>query len=356
MADAASSRRPPPPRPPVPIALWRELYSAAVEFQQLAPWEWMADADILGVNNAHGVRLISVLGANREVFGSASYRGTVGTNFLLELLAGDQDPEDTETMYRQDAVLVDFVPRKQLQEPDEILIQQMRFQPAPGSPKRFPEFQSHRPGYLPWFVDAAEARMILDDIRHLLPFARLLRDHPGLYDGRRREDEFPFHPQAPAGELTAAQLEWHRMVPAPPPPEPPPILAEFDVAALRQARQLPDRNWESLTFFGDPLVEEGVDRPFFPHLSLVVDERTGIVLAVHLGQAGWTAAQCTAAALAGAIQKHGVRPGQVRLDDPKLQSRLDGAATLLGLEFQVVEYLPMAAAARAAFEAHGPFL
>ncbi len=58
--------------PSVSVEVWRELYAKARQFQELAPWEWMEDVHILGINNRHGVRLISVLGAMEEVFGFAS--------------------------------------------------------------------------------------------------------------------------------------------------------------------------------------------------------------------------------------------------------------------------------------------
>src|SRR5580658_8874668 len=44
--------------PTVPLELWRELYQAAACFQQLAPWQWMDDIHVFGVNNEHGVRLV----------------------------------------------------------------------------------------------------------------------------------------------------------------------------------------------------------------------------------------------------------------------------------------------------------
>ncbi|MEI6783173.1 MAG: hypothetical protein WCQ21_19890, partial [Verrucomicrobiota bacterium] len=57
-----------PPAPVVPLDLWRELYQAAASFQVLAPWQWMHDTHVLGINNEHGVRLVTVLGNMGEVF------------------------------------------------------------------------------------------------------------------------------------------------------------------------------------------------------------------------------------------------------------------------------------------------
>ena len=83
-----------PPAPTIPLDLWRELYQAAASFRLLAPWQWMDDTHIFGVNNDHGVRLVTVMGSLGEVFGLASYRGSAGANFLLRLLRGDFAPRN----------------------------------------------------------------------------------------------------------------------------------------------------------------------------------------------------------------------------------------------------------------------
>jgi hypothetical protein len=99
-----------PPAPDVDLALWRELYDAACRFQALASWTWMSDYEVFGVDNEHGVRISCVLGANRELLGLVSYRGTDGVNELLLLRSGQVEPV-TEFSYRQDALLTMLVTR-----------------------------------------------------------------------------------------------------------------------------------------------------------------------------------------------------------------------------------------------------
>ena len=95
-----------PPAPTIPLDLWRELYQAAAGFQLLAPWQWMDDTHVFGINNEHGVRLVTVLGNMGEVFGLASYRGSAGATFLLRLRSGDFLPENPDARFYQDALLV----------------------------------------------------------------------------------------------------------------------------------------------------------------------------------------------------------------------------------------------------------
>src|ERR1035441_9536028 len=113
-----------PTAPAIPLELWRELYQAAASFQLLAPWQWMDDTHIFGIDNEHGVRPVTVMGSLGEVFGLASYRGSTGTNSLLRLLHGDFAPESPDTSFYQDALLVDFVPRTELLKEERAIIQQ----------------------------------------------------------------------------------------------------------------------------------------------------------------------------------------------------------------------------------------
>jgi len=138
--------------PKVNLRLWQELYGAAAQFQVLAPWHWMSDNEVLGVNNQHDVRIMSVLGARREVVGLVGYRGTEGANVLLLLRSPNVEPLP-EFAYRQDALLAAFVPSKELSPEDQQVMKAIAFQPAPAKPKLWPKFRSHLPGYAPWFID-----------------------------------------------------------------------------------------------------------------------------------------------------------------------------------------------------------
>ncbi|MBM4295731.1 MAG: hypothetical protein FJ126_12625, partial [Deltaproteobacteria bacterium] len=71
--------------PPSPV--WRELYAAAVNINKLAPWEWMYDADIFGVQNpVNGeIAYCCILGGLGEVFGLVAYLGTEGLESYYKL-------------------------------------------------------------------------------------------------------------------------------------------------------------------------------------------------------------------------------------------------------------------------------
>jgi hypothetical protein len=340
-----------PQTPVVPLDLWRELYTAAARFHALAPWRWMDDVHILGIENEQGVRLLSFLGAMEEVFGLASYRGTAGANALLGLLSGEMEPESPEAGFGQDSLLMDFVPRKDLRKEDLAIIRELEFKPIPGKPMRFPEFYSHKPGYVPWFIDEIEARTELDDLGKALRFAELLRNAPEAFEGRRK-NEFPFFPAEVREPLTLEQFTWH-VVSAPPPPEDPPVgLDGMDVAALSRLPQAEGAVWEVIVFYSMMPIGEG-PRPYWPKLALVVDGKTGMILECKLSGPASTMAYTAALGLQEAMRKCASRPATVKVGSAPLVRALTPLARELSMGVQVAEELPMAEEARRTFEQMG---
>jgi hypothetical protein len=303
------------------------------------------------VNNEHGVRLVTVLGSMGEVFGLASYRGSAGANFLLRLRSGQFAPESPDARFYQDALLVDFVPRKELRKEERAIIQQIVFQPPVRKPKLFPEFQSHKPGYVPWFIDEAEARLLLDDLRKAVPFAELLRTNLAAYDSRQ-ENEFPFLPASVSEPLTLDQFEWHTISPVPPPADPPADINAFDLPPLLALPQPPESAWELTAFYSPAPIGEP-PRPYYPKLALGVDATTGMILAFQLAAPDHTMAQTAAHGLIQSIQASGCRPAAIKLDSINLIRALQPLANALGAKLLQAKSLPSANEARRSLEAFG---
>jgi hypothetical protein len=336
------------PAPILPLELWRELYQAAASFQLLAPWQWMDDTHVFGINNEHGVRLVTVMGSLGEVFGLASYRGSAGANFLLRLRRGDFAPETPDARFYQDALLVDFVPRKDLRKEERAILQQLDFQPAARKPQLFPKFQSHRPGFVPWFVDEAEGRLLPDDLRKAVPFAELLRTNLALYDSRQ-ENEFPFFPASVSAPLTVDQFEWHIISPVPPSADPPVDPRAFDLPLLLALPQPPQSAWELTAFFAPMSITEP-PRPYYPKMALGVDAATGMILAFQLAAPDQTMAQTAARGLIQSIQASGRRPTAIKLDSINLIRALQPLADALGAKLLQAKSLPMVNEARRSLE------
>ena len=336
--------------PQVPLDLWRELYQAAATFQLLGPWRWMNGDDVLGISNDHGARLLTVLGSMGEVFGLASSQGSTGANFLLRLRREEFTPENREAAFYQDALLVDFVPRKELQKQDRAIVNRLQFQPVASRPRLYPKFSSYRPGYAPWFLDEVEARSLLDDLQKVARFAGLLRVDLGFHDSHP-EDEVPFFPALATEPLTLDQFEWHTLSPAPPPADPPVEPQTLSEAMLLRRPQTLETVWELAAFYSHLAISEG-PRPYFPKMALVVDARAAVVLGFQLGTPQQTMAEVAACALAKSIEATGRRPAAIKVGSVNLFRALQPLAGALGARLIQASSLPMMGEARRSLDAY----
>ncbi len=74
---------------------WKQLYGLAFKFKQIAPWEWMTDDLIFGVQNPKTGKIgyCCVIGNLGEVFGLIVYKGTKGLTCYSKLYEAETPRE-----------------------------------------------------------------------------------------------------------------------------------------------------------------------------------------------------------------------------------------------------------------------
>jgi hypothetical protein len=337
------------PVPPIlPLELWRQLYEAAARFQRLAPWEWMDDTHLFGIDNEHGVRVVSVLGAMGQVFGLASHRGSAGIHSLFRLLNGQIEPEDPEMAFQQDTVLMDFAPPRELRPADRLILRQIQFQPVAGRPKRVPQFYSHKPGYVPWHINEAEGRAALDDLDKALLYAELVRTDPEIFCTITRQ-KVPFLPAQTKASLTVEQVEWQTVAAPPPRLDAPPDFLAAGVASLLQLPQSAGGVWELDAFYSEMAIAE-LPRPYWAKIALSVEAHSGIILECQMGNPRQTMAESAGLALIACVKKAGARPKTIKVRSLNLEQALQPLADALKTCLERADTLPAMEAARAALE------
>jgi hypothetical protein len=343
------------PAPPVvPTELWRQLYETAGRFQRLAPWRWMDDTHLFGVNNEHGVRLVSVLGGMGQVFGLASHRGSTGIHALFRLLNGEVEPENPEVSFEQDAVVMDFTPAHDLRPADRGIIRKIHFQPVAGRGGLFPQFYSHKPGYVPWHINEAEGRAMLDDLDKALLYAELVRRDPKRFNTITRQ-KLPFLPARTAGPLKAEEVEWQNVAAAPPPLDPPLEFLAAGAGALLQLPQSAGEVWELESFHAHIAIGEA-PRPYWAKIALAVHARGGRILASQAGNPRQTMAEVAGQTWMGCARQSGVRPKKVKVRSVNLEQALRPLAVALKTRLERVARLPALEAARRSLEHAFPAL
>lgn len=156
----------------------RELCLLAQQIGALAPWEWMEETDVFGVQHpvTGEIGFVSVLGALGEYRAIAVYQGIEGLHGWLDFNSAlDLGPQNSDA-----ARLLLETPHLHVSYSDSVLFEKRDRDLLKGVGLKFtghrPLFRSSRPGYLPWFVTREEARLLIHTLSQTIIIAERLAE------------------------------------------------------------------------------------------------------------------------------------------------------------------------------------
>jgi len=318
---------------------WRRLYEAAVRVKELAPWQWMWEDEIFGVQHPETGELgfVSVMGRGGEHYAVALYLGPKGLYDFWDLQATAGEEADPEQLLETPQLQASFEDRKELRKQDHEVIKQLglKFRGAHA----WPLFRSFRPGFFPWFMTAEEARFLTYALEQVPDVALRLRDDPSLLPSPEKEEYLLRTPRQTEGATV-----WEDQVRRVPPPEPVTIQVAMDLKALADLRSRPRSNHVlELDFFmvPTPFQEKGA-RPAFPYMLLLGEAQSGLILGTELLQpdpsleAMWGLIPVK---VVHQLSPLGVVPREVRVRSELLFHLLQELAADLGFELKQTDTL-----------------
>ncbi|MBN1140156.1 MAG: hypothetical protein JXM73_26535 [Anaerolineae bacterium] len=315
---------------------WRRLYAAAMRIKEIAPWQWMSETDVFGVQDPETQELgfVSVMGEMGEHLALALYLGAEGlTRFWEFCEAADfAPPEAVLGLLRLEA---SFEDRNELTPKDRDTIKALGL--TFRGRQAWPMFRSFRPGYVPWYLEPQEVRFLACALEQAAEVAPRLQADPGML-AATDETSYLVRVRSKKGQRPA----WHDQVLRVPPVEPRSISVPMDTDVLEQAMQI-ERRVPSLEV-DFPMVpvhvgEKGT-RPYFPRMLLVVESESGMVLSTELLRPDpgvddmWGIVPLT---LVQQWVKFGILPRQVRVRSPSLGQLVGLLAQELAFDVQVVD-------------------
>lgn len=259
---------------------WKALYVAAVEFRKLAPWAWVSDAEIFGVQNhtTGEIGYCCIMGELGEFLGMAVYSGTDGLAGYLKLQNGEIGTEDPDALYIQNCLMTSFENKSFIEKEDMNIIKEAGLQ-FKGR-KAWPLFRSYKPGYFPWFLNRDEALYMTDVLKQAKDMCLRLKENNKLLLAPKKNQYLVRVPEI-KGDTVAWKDEWRE--PGPVKPEDTVIVHVNEVRlqriknSLKQAAAI----WEIDFFLAPTPVMEG-GRPYFPQAIMIADHDTGFIREVHL--------------------------------------------------------------------------
>lgn len=256
---------------------WRSVYEAATQLKKLAPWEWMEEVDLFGVQHPETgeIAFVSVMGMLGEHYAVSVYLGTRA----LDQFWGFQDagPMGSPEMLMEIPQLqASFENRQELEDKDYKTIKKLGLKFR--GKHAWPMFRTIRPGCLPWFMEADEVRFLRYALEQAVDVTPRFNENPDLFDV---PDDESYLVRVPRRE--GKKLVWEDQIMRIESPEPQDIDITMDLDALESLQRLPKSAHKiEADFFMLPApIQEG-DRPFFPYILLMADSKSGMVVGTEI--------------------------------------------------------------------------
>ncbi|MEP6719638.1 MAG: hypothetical protein ABJB21_10865 [bacterium] len=281
----------------------KTLCNLAAEIKALAPWQWMEETDVFGVENPDTgeIGFISIMGNVGEYEAVAVYPGAEGIYGFIDFQA---DPSATpDRLIEIPQLQLSFSESKFLEKRDRELLK--------GSGIKFtgrkPLFRSYRPGYLPWFITLSEARLLIHALAQTLEVTKRFADQPVALpadgdgetvtflvrvprkenasspEGISREDisNAPDTSQREnRGQSPLAGLVWEDQIKLISRPALPPIDTTIDWLLLSDLKSIPQSamQLEVDVFIGPGSIGEPHERPLALYILIIADRYSGFIL------------------------------------------------------------------------------
>jgi hypothetical protein len=314
-------------------AQWKELYQAAIAFQQAAPWKWMANEDIFAVASpVNGeVGYCSILGNGGEEFGLGVFIGDAGLRRYAALV-DEQEADDSAEAIMTHLLIFLLANRDELHEEDlkEIRSLGLSFR----GKNAWPLFRSRRPGYAPWFLERDEAIHLAAALRQALEIANRVK--VGDLDLRRNLTR---------GKIVTRYLaengwqeEWRSLhLPSQDMGVSKEPLGAVDEARLHLlSNRVKERcgSWEFDIFVAPVHIGSAGSRPYHPLCFMAVERDYGLVVQTNMREP-WLTASEKREEIIRLLEKSEVLPGEIRVRSQSIRAILEPIARALGIRLRV---------------------
>ena len=265
---------------------WRPLYEAADQIKELAPWQWMQESDIFGVQNPETgeIGFVSVMGMLGEHLSIGVYLGADAIHqfWALEDIAGSADEwEMASRLFVIPQMQASYENRDMVEKEDAGIMRKLKLKYSGRS--AYPVFRSIQPGCLPWFLDMDQIPFLTHILEQTLDVAsRYEEDESLLYPDGVGDDEMYLLrvPSEQDGEII-----WRDEITPIPAPIIHNISIDIDIAAYETLQDVPRvGNSVEIDLFMlmSPVEEKWSKRPYFPFTLLIVDADSGMILSHDL--------------------------------------------------------------------------
>jgi hypothetical protein len=256
---------------------WNRLYNLMSEIQKISPWDWLEEQDIFLVQDPETGELgfVSVMGELGEHYAITAYRGEEGLrlfqDFKTNFVEGDESA--MQILLEMPQLQASFEDRNFLHKEDRDVIKELSLTFRGKS--AWPMFRSYVPGFVPWFLESAEARFLACILEQTIDVSLRAAEHPDLL--RPGDDaSYLLRTRVGAGNsLRWRDSVWRETVVEPVAPE-----ATVDLSALETLRRTQKRNiaLEIDIFMFPSAIREKDAKPYYPYVLTLIDTGSDMIV------------------------------------------------------------------------------
>jgi len=305
----------------------KRLYELAAEIKLLAPWRWMEEDDIFGVQDPETkeVGFVSIMGQLAEHTAVAVYIGAKGLYGFWDLQEGELEVDPFALLDIQQLQL-SFEDREILEkrDRDEIKRLGLKFRGAGN----YPLFRSMGSGFLPWFITSDEARFLIYALEQTLEIAPRFKQDPDILTVEDDPDGDIYLLRVPVMEDDG--LVWRDETRKIREPEPERISFSLSQEMLDRLKKYPQNNkliFEVDLFRAPTPLLNSEKRPFVPKMLMMAERKSRLVIGAEFLEPTETTAQLTEAVAASLFkiwESHKVIPKEILVGSDLVYAVLRG--------------------------------
>jgi len=321
------------------LAAWRGLYAAAERIKVLAPWTFMQETDVFGVRDPQtgATGFVSVMGMRKEHFAVTVYPDEK-TLAVFVKVQESVEPVDPDTILEMPQIQAAFEDRDFVKSGDLKIIRALglKFRGDSG----WPVFRSFRLGYIPWFLEAEEVRLLTQALEQTLDVAPRFRlDQRLLRPGNRRAYLIRSPAETPAGRMWKDEIVEIAL------PAETVAIPYSDEKILSAVEKLPlaGNIFEVDLFISFTQVGTKGKRPQNPYVLLLVDRESLYIVGLKILTVDTTLEDMrreAGAKIFEALVKAGMRPREIRLKSKPLDESIRPACKRCGIGVEIAGCLP----------------
>lgn len=254
------------------IEKWKKLYEIATEIKEMKPWEYFWDMDIINLTDEDAY--ISILGRAGETYGISVYEGEKGFD-KFKLLVSQQELNISPymAMYMQDNLNLYLGDREELSKKQRDIIKELGYKYRGRNQWLY--FMSHKTNYMPYNFDS-------DEVERMTKYLSKLKNALNVYFIEKPqidfEQEYVLCYSDKEKKITAKKVDYYDLGFNG-------IQMADNIDLVTDLKKLP-KTLGTLEIDILPMFmavnDKAYDRPTNTAMCMIVDEKSGMVMASEM--------------------------------------------------------------------------